>query len=82
MQLRDHRLLRLLVGQALPQALALELADLDVVEADVVLRAAAERQPVVVDGRDAWFFALSSTALPVPESRLTIMRTVAPLVIC
>ena len=28
-----------------------------------------------------WALALSSTALPVPLSRLTIIRTVAPLVI-
>src|SRR5215203_4454767 len=40
------------VGQALVQALAHQLADRHVVERDVVRRAAAEGEPVVVDGLD------------------------------
>ena len=52
-ELGDHRVLGALVGQALDQALALQLADLDVVEGDVVVGAAAQGEPVVVDGRDA-----------------------------
>ena len=40
------------------QALAHDLADLDVVEADVVVAAPAERQPVVVDdGLTPWDLA-------------------------
>ena len=47
-----------LVTEARLQALALQLADLRVVEGDVVVRRAAEREPVVVDGLHALLLGL------------------------
>ena len=63
------------------EALALELADLDVVERHVVVRAAAEREPVVVDDATPASLALSMHALPESGSRLVAMRTLTPSVI-
>ena len=67
-----------LVAEAVGQALALQLADLGVVERDVVVGRAAEGEPVVVDGRDALRAAFSSMAAPDSESRLTIASTLTP----
>ena len=52
-ELRHHRLADAGCGQALDESLALQLADPLVVERDVVVGAASERQPVVVDHFDA-----------------------------
>jgi hypothetical protein len=56
----------------------LKLANVLVVERDVVLRTAAEVDPVVVDDLDAGLAACFSTAAPDVASIESMMRTLTP----